>query len=617
MQTHKIVAIGLTLILFVFASAGTGQAQSPVQQGQAGIEGAGVITAAAALGTSITYQGRLTDGGSPANGPYDLIFLLRDGAVSGNVVGNSVELDDVDIANGLFTVQLDFGPGAFNGDARWLQIGVRPWDSYGAYAELLPWQQLTAAPYAQFAQTIYRRTILVKPVGTPAENGGALLTALAGIDDAAADNPYLLKLEPGQYDVGATSLVMKEYVDIEGSGELATKIVGTGSSTSDTGTVWGTNNAELRFLTVSNSGNWADWATAIYNLSVSPRLTHVKALASQAGTSVGVRNENADAEMTNVTAIATALYVAGGVINFDSSPSMVDVTAKALAADDAYGVYNHSASPTMRNVTAIAERATKHGYGVYNESSSEPQMIDVVASASSADLAYGVYNDASNPTMNNVTTSADGDFSGYGVYSIANSVVTMDHVTVSSAGAGANYGLYNKDATPIMRHVTVSASGGTFTCGVCSDTSSPTMSDVVITAARASGSNYGMRNSHTIASISNATISVTGSASTNMAVDIQASNVEIHNSTLSASGATNSFGIYAWASIGSYAVKINNSQITVPSTDATVRSDNNFVISIGASLLSGGNVNLGAGGTVKCVGVYDENYGALYTGSCP
>jgi VCBS repeat-containing protein len=102
-----------------------------------------------------------------------------------------------------------------------------------------------------------------------------------------------------------------------------------------------------------------------------------------------------------------------------------------------------------------------------------------------------------------------------------------------------------------------------------------------------------------------------------MAMDIQASNVEIHNSTLSASGATNNYGIYTSASTGSYTVQINNSQIIVPSTDATVRSDNNFVIQIGASLLSGGNINTAAGGTVNCVGVYDENYGALYTGSCP
>jgi hypothetical protein len=618
MQTNKTLAIGLTLALVLLVTAGIGQAQGPAQHGQTAVEAVGVVTTATALDTSITYQGRLTDGGSPGNGKYDLVFLLRDGPSSGNLVGNAVELDDVVVADGLFTVQLDFGPGAFNGDARWLQIGVRPWDSYGAHAELLPWQPLTTVPYAQFAQTIYRLTVVVKPVGTPAENGAALLAALAGITDATVDNPYLLKLEPGQYDVGTTSLKMKEYVDIEGSGELATKIVGTGSSTSDTGTVWGANNAELRSLTVSSSGNWADWATAIYNLNVSPRLTHVKALASQAGASVGVRNENANSEMTNVTAIATALYAAAGVTNMDCSPTMVDVTAKALSSDDTYGIYNDNASPTMRGVTANAERATDEGYGVYNRASSEPQMIDVTASATSSYLAYGVYNDDSHPTMNNVIASADGDFAGYGVYNTTDSVVIMDHVTASSSGAGANYGVINMSgAVPAMRHVTVSASGGTFTCGVCNDTSSPTMSDVVITAERASGSNYGVKNFKTIASIANATISAAGSASLNVAMDNDESFVEINNSTLNASGATDNHGVFNSSSTGAYTVTINNSQITVPSTDPTIRSDDNFTIKIGASLLSGGNIDTNGGGTVKCVGVYDENYAVLYTGSCP
>ena len=57
---------------------------------------------------------------------------------------------------------------------------------------------------------------------------------------------------------------MKPYVDIEGSGELTTKITFTGSASSTTGTLVGANNAELRFLTVENTGGDA-YAIAIYN----------------------------------------------------------------------------------------------------------------------------------------------------------------------------------------------------------------------------------------------------------------------------------------------------------------------------------------------------------------
>jgi hypothetical protein len=37
--------------------------------------------------TAFTYQGQLTDNGSPANGLYDFTFQLFDGATNGNGVG--------------------------------------------------------------------------------------------------------------------------------------------------------------------------------------------------------------------------------------------------------------------------------------------------------------------------------------------------------------------------------------------------------------------------------------------------------------------------------------------------------------------------------------------------
>jgi len=40
------------------------------------------------LGVGFTYQGRLIDGGTPANGNYDLIFNLYDAPTNGNVLGS-------------------------------------------------------------------------------------------------------------------------------------------------------------------------------------------------------------------------------------------------------------------------------------------------------------------------------------------------------------------------------------------------------------------------------------------------------------------------------------------------------------------------------------------------
>ena len=79
-------------------------------------------TAALAQTTSFTYQGRLTDGGTAANGNYDLQFTLWDNANGGSQVGSTQTLSAVPIVSGVFTVNLDFGAGSFSGIARrnWL-----------------------------------------------------------------------------------------------------------------------------------------------------------------------------------------------------------------------------------------------------------------------------------------------------------------------------------------------------------------------------------------------------------------------------------------------------------------------------------------------------------------
>jgi sulfatase modifying factor 1 len=100
------------------------------------------------LGSAFTYQGYLTDGSAPAKGSYDLTFALFNAPASGAQVGNTLTNPAVVVSNGLFTALLDFGYAAFNGDARWLQIGVRTNGSTAAYTMLSPRQAVTATPYA-------------------------------------------------------------------------------------------------------------------------------------------------------------------------------------------------------------------------------------------------------------------------------------------------------------------------------------------------------------------------------------------------------------------------------------------------------------------------------------
>ena len=104
---------------------------------------------AMAQSAAFTYQGRLTDAGSPANNIYDMQFKL----FNTPTVGTGEELGfltktNVDVSNGVFTVVLDFGEDVFDGSDRFLEIGIRPAGSTDPYTVLAPRQPITSSPYA-------------------------------------------------------------------------------------------------------------------------------------------------------------------------------------------------------------------------------------------------------------------------------------------------------------------------------------------------------------------------------------------------------------------------------------------------------------------------------------
>jgi hypothetical protein len=113
------------------------------------------VSQAAPMGTAFTYQGHLYDANYAANGLYDFQFKLYDANSGGVQLGNDVNKPDFDVIDGYLTVELDFGTGVFTGDARWLEIGVRPGDlnDPNVYTSLSPRQEVTPTPYAIYAET--------------------------------------------------------------------------------------------------------------------------------------------------------------------------------------------------------------------------------------------------------------------------------------------------------------------------------------------------------------------------------------------------------------------------------------------------------------------------------
>jgi hypothetical protein len=106
--------------------------------------------AAVPMGTAVTYQGQIQQADSPVNGTCDFQFSLWDAMTGGGLIGATQLVAGVNVTNGLFTAVLDFGPGAFNGDARWLELAVRTPATAGSggFTLLSPRQPLTATPYA-------------------------------------------------------------------------------------------------------------------------------------------------------------------------------------------------------------------------------------------------------------------------------------------------------------------------------------------------------------------------------------------------------------------------------------------------------------------------------------
>src|SRR5690242_19191715 len=103
-----------------------------------------------AQGSAFTYQGRLNDHGAAGGGAYDLQFSLYDAATNGDLVAGPLTASATPVSNGLFTVQLDFGAGVFDGSPRWLEIAVQTNGGAG-FVTLTPRQPLTATPYAILA----------------------------------------------------------------------------------------------------------------------------------------------------------------------------------------------------------------------------------------------------------------------------------------------------------------------------------------------------------------------------------------------------------------------------------------------------------------------------------
>ncbi|HYG82993.1 MAG TPA: hypothetical protein VD861_21530 [Pyrinomonadaceae bacterium] len=156
----------------------------------------------------------------------------------------------------------------------------------------------------------YRGTRIVGPTrDDPVAGGNSLLQVLQHLKNAGsgtAANPWLLKIEPGIYDLGTNVLQLLPYVDVEGSGQGVTTIIGRGSSTTAMA-----NFVELRSLTIKNMAVMSSAAGVTLGLG-SPRLSDLSILMSGANMCTGSCN--------------------GVAMDVTSTPTLTDVRIKVTSS---------------------------------------------------------------------------------------------------------------------------------------------------------------------------------------------------------------------------------------------------------------------------------------------
>jgi photosystem II stability/assembly factor-like uncharacterized protein len=141
--------------------------------------------------SAFTYQGKLNDGGSPANGQYDLVFRIFDTDTNPTPLAPEQIVDNVPVTAGIFNVELSFDFGPFTTiAAQWIEVGVRPGASTGSFTRLTPRQHITSSPYSM--QSAFSAFATIADTATNADNAANAANA-----DAVGGTPAALIIKEG------------------------------------------------------------------------------------------------------------------------------------------------------------------------------------------------------------------------------------------------------------------------------------------------------------------------------------------------------------------------------------------------------------------------------------
>jgi len=553
------------------------------------------LAGAAPLGTEFTYQGFLSDAGAPASGAFDFRFFVYDAEAGGSQVGAMVLVEDLLVTDGRMTTQLDFGS-IFNGTALWLEVGVRDGALTGSYTVLSPRQELTAAPFAQHAQTAETAAMAVT----------AGHAATAGHATTAGDADTL----DGQH--GSYYLTWSNFVGIPGDladgddDTLADLACGNDEITRWNGTAW------------TCSGD--DDTPYVRTYVVGPVGTPIEN---------GVALSLAMASITPPTNQETAVLL-------KLEPGVYDLGSKS-----------EFLLPWMviegagREVTRITSGYCSTGVyqGTFHTTSDHVGLRHLTlenTGGNPASYSNALSNQGDWFSVDHVTLTASGAaLKSSAMFNSGGTLLITDSFLYAENGTGMNVGLQNQGAGATLVEVTINVGDGGTTRGVDNDGNSFTFSRGSITTWGGTSECAGIYN-RTYAEPLKISDSVIGTsfcpASSKVGVDIQGADAILTNLTVGgtigvrldnlsySSASIQLFDVYASASdVGLWVkdqfghgcfVMIDDGRYNA-GTDAVVNDLDSCDVRIGGAYLANG-----VSGTALCAGVYDWGH-TFYANTCP